>query len=116
MKRIEREEDERRGTVTYQLDDGRFVTLEANAVQQFGIDNLIQWLGIESPTERVPVMQNGRRLGTLPANFEPLNARRRNSEYEVRPGDFRREGGAWIVEKTLCSEDLDAVIGFERDA
>jgi hypothetical protein len=33
MKRIEREEDERRGTVTYQLDDGHFVTLEANAVQ-----------------------------------------------------------------------------------
>ena len=46
MKRIEKE-DQRRGTVTYQLDDGRYVTLDENAVAQFGADNLIQWLGIE---------------------------------------------------------------------
>ena len=113
MKRIEREEDQRRGTVTYQLDDGRYVTLEANAVQQFGADKLIQWLGLE---ERVPVMQHGRRVGTLPADFEPLNARSRNPVGEIRPGDFRREGDAWILEETLGSEDLDAIIGFERDA
>lgn len=116
MKRIEREEDQRRGTVTYQLDDGRYVTLEANAVQQFGADTLIQWLGIESPAERVPVMQHGRRVGTFPADFEPLNAKSQNPACEIRPGDFRREGDAWIVEKTLGSEDLEAIIGFERDA
>jgi hypothetical protein len=116
MKRIEREEDQRRGTVTYQLDDGRYVTLEANAVQQFGADTLIQWLGLESPAERVPVMQHGRRIGTLPADFEPHNARSRNPACEIRPGDFSREGDAWIVEKTLGSDDQDAIIGFERDA
>ena len=116
MKRIEREEDQRRGTVTYQLDDGRYVTLEANAVQQFGADKLIEWLGLESPAERVPVMQHGRRVGTLPADFEPRNAKSRNPVCEIHPGDFSREGDAWIVEKTLGSEDLDAIIGFERDA
>lgn len=30
MKRIERKEGQRSGTVTYQLDDGRYVTLDEN--------------------------------------------------------------------------------------
>jgi hypothetical protein len=111
MKRIDREEDERRGTVTYQLDDGRFVTLAESAVAQFGADNLIQWLGLE----RLPVMQQGRRVGTLPADFDPLNARIRNSLCQVRPGDLKREGDAWVAEDMLSSDDLDAVIEFERD-
>ena len=105
MKRIERKEDQRRGTVTYQLDDGRYVTLDENAVAQFGADNLIQWLGIE----RVTVMHHGRRVGTLPADFEPLSAR------NVRPDDFRREGDTWVAEERLAPENLDAVMGFERD-
>jgi hypothetical protein len=104
MKRIEKE-DQRRGTVTYQLDDGRYVTLDENAVAQFGADNLIQWLGIE----RVPVLHHGRRVGTLPADFEPLSAR------NVCPGDLRREGDAWVAEEKLALENLDAVMGFERD-
>jgi hypothetical protein len=104
MKRIERK-DQRPGTLTYQLDDGRYVTLDENAVAQFGADNLIQWLGIE----RVPVMYRGRRVGTLPADFEPLNAK------NVRPGDFTREGDAWVAEEKLAPENLDAVMGFERD-
>lgn len=105
MKRIERKEGQRSGTVTYQLDDGRYVTLDENAVAQFGADNLIQWLGIE----RVPVMHHGRRVGTLPADFEPLNAK------NVQPGDFRREGDGWVAEEKLAPENLDAVMGFERD-
>lgn len=104
MKRIEKE-DQRRGTITYQLDDGRYVTLDENAVAQFGADNLIQWLGIE----RVPVMHHGRRVGTLPTDFEPLNAK------NVHPGDFRREGDGWVAEEKLAPENLDAVVGFERD-
>ncbi|EAQ36235.1 hypothetical protein NB311A_01984 [Nitrobacter sp. Nb-311A] len=105
MRKIERKEGQRRGTVTYQLDDGRYVTLDENAVAQFGAGNLIQWLGIE----RVPVMHRGRRVGTLPADFEPLNARR------VCPGDLKREGDVWVAEEKLAPENLDAVMEFERD-
>jgi len=45
MKRVETTEDRSRGTFTYQLDDNRYVTLDANAVALHGAENLVQWLG-----------------------------------------------------------------------
>ncbi|MCI3953640.1 MAG: hypothetical protein K0R53_3140, partial [Burkholderiales bacterium] len=33
----------------------------------------------------------------------------------VHPGDFRREGDGWVAEEKLAPENLDAVMGFERD-
>lgn len=110
MKRIERE-NQKPGTVTYELDDGRYVTLEESAVVQFGADNLVEWLGLK----RFPVMQHGRRVGTLPADFDPLNARSRNPTFSVRPGDLKREGDAWVAEDLLSSYELDAFVEFERD-
>ena len=84
MKRVETTEDRSRGTFTYQLDDGRYVTLDANAVALYGAENLVQWLGLE----RIPVMQQGRRVGTLPTDAEPLDA-------------LRREGDAWVADDQL---------------
>jgi hypothetical protein len=31
------------------LDDGRYVTLEESAVQQYGVKQLLEWLDIELP-------------------------------------------------------------------
>lgn len=44
MKRVETEHDRRRNTLTYQLDDGRYVSLDANAVALYGAENPVQWL------------------------------------------------------------------------
>ncbi|WP_245270097.1 hypothetical protein [Nitrobacter hamburgensis] len=71
------------------------MSLDANAVAIYGAENLVQWLGLE----RIPVMQNGRRVGKLPTDAEPLDA-------------LKREGDAWIAEAHL---DLDTVKEFERD-
>lgn len=60
----------------------------------YGAETLVQWLGLE----RIPVMQHGRRVGTLPTDAEPLDA-------------LRREGAAWVAEEHL---DLDTVKEFER--
>jgi hypothetical protein len=49
MKKLERAEDQKPGTVTYELDDGRYVTLEESAVQQYGAKQLLKWLDIELP-------------------------------------------------------------------
>ncbi|OJU26466.1 MAG: hypothetical protein BGN91_01555 [Nitrobacter sp. 62-13] len=49
MKKLERTEDQKPGTVTYELDDGRYVTLEESAVQQYGVKQLLEWLDIERP-------------------------------------------------------------------
>jgi hypothetical protein len=45
-------------------------------------------------------MHHGHRIGTLPADFEPLIAKSQNPMYEVRDGDFRREGDDWVAEES----------------
>ena len=95
MKRVETTQDRSRGTLTYQLDDGRYVTLDANAVGLYGAENLVQWLGLK----RIPVMQHGRRVGTLPTDAELLDG-------------LRREGDAWTADEKL---ELDNVKEFERE-
>ncbi|MGB5905760.1 MAG: hypothetical protein WBH00_23215 [Xanthobacteraceae bacterium] len=103
------------GTVTYELGDGRWVTLDAHAVQLYGAADLLREMGVEMPTARVPVIQHGRRVGTVPGDFEPLNAKSRTFLYDVRPGDFKREGDHWVADKMLGPGDLDSLLGFERD-
>ncbi len=96
MKRVETEHDRSRNTLTYQLDDGRYVSLDANAVALYGAENLVQWLGLE----RLPVMQQGRCVGTLPKDAEALD-------------NLQREGDDWVAAEHL---DLDTVKEFERDS
>lgn len=115
MRRIESPLDHERGTVTYELPDGKWATFDARAVQQFGLARLMESYGVEMPTERVPVIQYGRRIGTMPAGFDPAFARSISFMYDVRPGDFRREGDAWIVGRTMGASDVDCVAGFIRD-
>jgi hypothetical protein len=66
-------------------------------------------------TERVPVVQHGRRIGTVPPDFDPAKIKSTSWLYSVRPGDFRREGDEWVVSQTLGPGDLEAVPGFVWD-
>jgi len=117
MKRLERIEDQMRGVVTYELANGRYATFDARAVQEYGIAKLLDSIGEghQVPTERLPVIQDGRRIGTMPPDFDPASARSTSFLYDVRPGDFRREGDTWVVGKTMGGGDVDCVVGFIRD-
>lgn len=66
-------------------------------------------------TERIPVMQDGERIGTLPHDFNPRRVKSTNWLYDMREGDFRLEGGVWIAARTLGPGDLEAVPGFVWD-
>jgi hypothetical protein len=66
-------------------------------------------------TEPVPVMQSGRRVGSVPATFDPTKIKSTNWLYDVRPGDFVRDGDTWIANRTLGPGDLEAVPGFVWD-
>jgi len=118
MKRIDSTEDDKRGVITYELSDGQWVTLDARAVREIGAVTLLRRmkLGHLLPTERVPVMQYGRRVGTLPPDFDPLLARSNSFLFDYRPGDLRREGNAWIARRTLGASDLDCLVGFVRES
>lgn len=115
MKRLESVMDEMRGVVTYELPDGKFIQFDAHAIREYGVSKLLKAHGYEPPTGRVAVMQYGRRVGTVPADFEPMAIKSRSFLYDPRPGDFRREGDAWVVCRTLGASDLDMVPEFQRD-
>jgi hypothetical protein len=117
MERITDAVDVVQGTVTYKLPDGRWITFDARAVREYGLAELMRAEGLERfmPTERLPVYQYGRRIGTMPADFDPASARSTFFMYDVRPGDFRREGDTWVADRTLGASDVDCVAGFIRD-
>lgn len=116
-RRIESIEDGMNGVMTYQLSDGRMARFDARAVQKYGIAELMRAEGLEDflPTERLPVIQYGRRIGTMAPDFDPATARSTSMWYDVRPGDFRREGDTWVAARTLGACDVDCVAGFVRD-
>lgn len=67
-------------------------------------------------TRQIAVMQDGRRIGTVPPSFDPANLESNSALYSPRPGDFRRDGDVWIADTMLGGGDLDAVPGFQREA
>lgn len=71
--------------------------------------------GYVAMTDRVPVFQCGRKVGTVPPDFDPLRIRSTNWLYDARPDDFRQEGLTWVASRTLGPGDLEAVPGFVWD-
>lgn len=121
MRRIESFEDQMNGVVTYEFEDGSRVCLGEKAVRECGAVTILRDAGyimarkgldIPRATERVPVMQGGRQVGTLPGDFDPMFIKSSSWLYEPRSGDFRRDGTVWIAAKQLGPGDLDAVPGF----
>ena len=107
-------EDQMTRVVTYELKDGRRVEFDARAVREHGIEALAKWAGLsgELPRGRVDVMQHGRKVGTVPATFEPTAVRSTSFFYDVRQGDFVRDGETWVASRMLGPGDLEAVPGF----
>ena len=116
MQRDESLSDEMMGTVTYRIGDGRYLTVSVDDVRRHGLTAVLQMYGVEIPTERVPVyLDDGRKIGSVPALFDPLNICSHSFLYEPRPNDFRRVGDRWIASRTLGPGDLSAIDGFVWD-
>jgi hypothetical protein len=116
MKRLDNIMDQMDGVVTYELKGGKRVCLPFNVVREFGAAEVLRAMGHEDelPTERLPVMWHGRKVGTVPPDFDPLFIKSKTFLYDARPGDFVREGDVWVAAKNLGPGDLDAIKGFER--
>ena len=104
-------------SVTYYFDNKRAVKLSADDIKQYGVDRLLRHHGFAEalPTKRVPVIQDGIRVGTVPANFDPYTVRSVSVLHEPRSGDFVRGDGVWIASSSLGFGDISAVEGFRPD-
>lgn len=68
--------------------------------------------GRATATERLPVLQDGRRIGSVPPSFDPTRIRSLSWMYSPRASDFMRGEDAWIAASSLGPGDLEAVAGF----
>lgn len=117
MRKLESITDEMNGVVTYEFADGTRARLDAYAVREHGAAAVLRVMGRADlvPAGRVTVIQDGLRIGTVPADFDPSNIKSRSMMYDVRPGDFRRDGKVWIASSALGFGDLQAVPGLALD-
>lgn len=114
MRRIESPEDMMRGTLTYEVSEGRFITVDARLVQKHGLQEVLSCYGIKAAEGRLPVFQRGVEVGSVPADFEPCAVKPTTFLYDVRPGDFKRTDKGWEACRTLGPGDLDAIPEFQR--
>lgn len=110
-------EDEKANVWTYELPDGRYLKLPREEVRRHGAAELIRRAGLEpfAPGEenkRLPVYQRGRKIGTVPATFDPELGRSTSVFYDVRPGDFIESEDGWVADPSLGPGDLGALVGF----
>jgi len=114
MRRLDNPMNDMRGIITYELDDGRRIDLDAKAVLMYGAATLIRGAcGRDAiSTKRLPVRQCGEIVGTTTPDFDPMMTRSTSPFYDVRPGDFKRDGDGWIADKSLGPGDFDSVPGF----
>ncbi len=108
-------EDPMTGDVTYEVGNGRFIKFDRRSLREYGLEALMRAHDLDVPTERLDVIQSGRKIGTVPATFEPMSVKSTSFFYEVRGTDFKREGDVWIADRMLGPGDLEAVPGFVWD-
>lgn len=115
MRLIESYEDQMNGVVTYQLDDGRRIRVDERAAKEYGAARIIrESLGVDIPITGVAIYQFGKRIGTVPSDFEPSMIKSLSYFYDPRPGDFTRDASGWIAGRSLGRGDINAIPGFIR--
>lgn len=109
---LQSEEQRRDGRVVYELDDGRYIELLEREIALYGLQEIVAAYGLDMPTEPIPLMQGGRQIGTVPADFHPMGFESQSAMYDPRLGDFRMEDDAWVAHNSLGYGDIEAIPGF----
>ena len=101
--------------ITFHPPNGKRLTVAGDMVRAMGIKRVFEVFKIadQLPTERFDLFQDGRKIGTLPPDFDPLFVKSKTFLYQVRQGDFTFDNDKWIADRTLCPGDLEAVPGFQ---
>lgn len=71
--------------------------------------------GEHQARDRVPVVQDGVHIGSVPPDFDADAIESLSFLYAPRRGDFRKRNGSWIADPRLGSGDLKAINGFRPE-
>lgn len=115
MRRLHSITDDMRDIVTYEFDDGRCIAFSGRDLRKYGISEMLKQYGVEQPTGRVDVFWGGKKVGTVPAYFDPQAAKSSSWLYDIRPGDFTRTERGWEAVPQLGPGDLEAIPEFVWD-
>ncbi len=103
------------GDVTVYLSDGRACKFLSYDIHKRPLETLMEHAGlVTKPTDRVDVMQYGRKVGELPSFWTPAMARSTSPMYDYRDGDLTLVDGKWEAHSSVGGGDLDLLIGFVR--
>jgi hypothetical protein len=99
----------------WHLSNGQRTELRSADVAKYGLRATLLAQGLDLIDDSMPVYQAGRKIGTVPGDFEPSRIKSKSFLYEPRPGDFIRETDRWVADKGLGHGDFDAIPGFVWD-
>ncbi len=111
---IETREDLLENTVTFELDDGNRICIDAREARSPDMTKWLASMEIVRSSEPVDVIQYGRKVGELPAFWHPGIGKSSHWLYDFRRGDLTLVDGKWIAARNLGASDLDYLIGFVR--
>lgn len=103
--------------IIYELDDGNRVNVGPRMLEKYGLSGVLRGCGYELKEDdsRIDVYQDGKRIGSVPAGFNPYVIKSKSALYTPRLGDFTWNTDHWVAHKMLGMGDLQAVPGFVLD-
>jgi len=115
-------EDARDHVVRYQHrtgDEFRVFSVDRRIAEELSLEEIAKMFGVEyePPTGRKDVRKgrSGRKIGTVPAAFDPALIKSTSFFYSPRAHDWTDRGDHWEAHYTLGPGDLEAVPGFVWD-
>ena len=106
-------EDMLRGIRRFELSDGKWINLSARDIEEYGLKALLTYHGYPNELDdRLDLIENGCKIGTLPGSFDPMNVKSGSFWYKPRRGDFEMRGNQVHMIAHLGPGDLESIPGF----
>ena len=103
------------GSITVFMSDGRACKFDRYDIERNSLQVMMEHAGLVTDlTDRVDVMQGGKKVGEMPSFWTPGLAKSTSRLYDYRRGDLTLINGKWEAAPSLGGGDLDMLVGFIR--
>lgn len=106
--------DHPNGDRLYHLSDGTHLVFPCEAAYLYTEEAFLKSNGARLLRDRIPVLQRGRKIGTLPRSFDWATSKTDNFFVSLRPGDFVLHDDHWEASWSLGPGDLESIPELRR--